>query len=57
MLESSPRNILNLVEAARLSSAIGNSDEALSLLREAYDYAQNIESPLEIVALADETLY
>ena len=54
MRESSPRNILNLVEAARLCGAIGNSDEALSLLREAYDYAQNSESFLEIVELADQ---
>ena len=54
MRESSPRNILNLVEAARLSRASGNSDEALSLLREAYDCAQNSESLLEIVELADQ---
>ena len=54
MRESSPKNILNLVESARLSSAIGNNDEALSLLREAYDYAQNSEEFLEIAELADQ---
>ena len=54
MRESSPRNILNLVESARLSSAIGNNDEALTLLREAYDYAQNSEEFLEIAELADQ---
>lgn len=54
MRESSPKNILNLVESARLSSAIGNNDEALSLLREAYDYVQNSEEFLEIAELADQ---
>lgn len=54
MRESSPKNILNLVESSRLSSAIGNNDEALSLLREAYDYAQNSEEFLEIAELADQ---
>ena len=52
--ESSPRNILNLVEAARLSSATGKRDEALSQLKEAYDYAQNSEEFREIVELADQ---
>lgn len=54
MRESSPKNILNLVESARLSSAIGNNDEALSLLGEAYDYAQNSKEFLEIAELADQ---
>ena len=54
MRESAPRNILNLVEIARLYSETGNSDEALSLLREAYGYAHNSESFLEIVELADQ---
>ena len=54
MRESSPRNILNLVEAARLSRATGKLDEALSQLKEAYDYAQNSEEFLEIVELADQ---
>ena len=54
MRESSPENILALVEAARLSKATGKQDEALSLLREAYDYAQNSEEFLEIAELADQ---
>ncbi len=54
MRESSPKNILNLVESARLSRVIGNNDEALSLLREAYDYVQNSEEFLEIAELADQ---
>ena len=54
MCESSPTNILNLVEAARLSSATGKPDEALSQLKEAYNYAQNSEELLEIAGLADE---
>ena len=51
--ESFPRNILNLVELTRVSSAIGKRTEALSLLKEAYDYAQNTDVFLEIVELAD----
>ena len=54
MRESSPKNILNLVESARLSSAIGKHDEALSHLKEAYNYAQNSEEFLEIAELADQ---
>ena len=54
MRESSPENILGLIEAARLSKATGKDGEALSLLREAYDYAQNSEVFLEIANLADQ---
>ncbi|MDE0688675.1 MAG: tetratricopeptide repeat protein [Candidatus Poribacteria bacterium] len=54
MRESSPENILALVEAARLSKATGKQDEALSHLKEAYKYAQNSEELLEIVELADQ---
>ena len=54
MRESDPTNILNLVEAARISKATGESDEALSLLKEAYDYAKNSDTFKEIVELADE---
>ena len=52
--ESSPTNILNLVDAARIAKATGESDEALSLLKEAYDYAKNSDTFKEIVELADE---
>ena len=54
MRESSPENILALVEAARLSKATGKQEEALSHLKEAYDYAQNSEEFLEIAELADQ---
>ena len=54
MRESSPENILALVEAARLSKATGKQAEALSYLKEAYDYAQNSEEFLEIAELADQ---
>lgn len=54
MRELDPTNILNLVDAARISKATGESDEALSLLKEAYDYAKNSETFNEIVELADE---
>ena len=54
MRESDPTNILNLVEAARISKATGESDDALSLLKEAYDYAKNSDTFKEIVELADE---
>ena len=54
MRESDPTNILNLVDAARISKATDESDEALSLLKEAYDYAKNSETFNEIVELADE---
>ena len=54
MRESSPENILHLVEAARLSKAIGKPDETISHLKAAYKSAQNSEELLEIVELADQ---
>lgn len=54
MRELCQTNILYLVDAARISSAIGKRDEALSQLKEAYDYAQSSKEFLEIVELADE---
>ena len=63
MQESSPRHILNLTEAAQISSATGKLDEACSQLKEAYNhaqnkeaynYAQNSEEFLEIAELADQ---
>ncbi len=54
MRESSPENILDLIEAARISKATGKHDEALSYLKEAYNYAQNSEEFLEIAELADQ---
>lgn len=54
MRESSPTSVLNLVDAARISKAGGANDEALSLLKEAYNYAQNSDTFEEITELADE---
>ena len=54
MRELCPTNILYLVDAARISSATGKHDEALSQLKEAYDYAQSSEEFLEVVELADQ---
>ena len=52
--ESSPTSVLNLVDAARISKATSENDEALSQLKEAYDYAKNSGTFQEIVELADE---
>ena len=52
--EASPTSVLNLVDAARISKATGESDEALSQLKEAYSYALNSESIQEVLELADE---
>ena len=54
MREASPTSVLNLVDAARISKATGANDEALSLLKEAYDHAKNSDTFEEIVELADE---
>ncbi|MYK18704.1 tetratricopeptide repeat protein, partial [Candidatus Poribacteria bacterium] len=54
MCESCPTNILYLVDAARISNAAGEHDEALLHLKEAYNYAQDSEEFLEIVELADQ---
>ena len=52
--EASPTSVLNFVDAARISRATGENDEALSLLKEAYDHARNSDAFQEIVELADE---
>lgn len=54
MLESSPTSVLNLVNAAQISSAIEKSEEALSQLKEAYNLVQNSDVFQEIVELANE---
>ena len=54
MRKVSPENILDIVEASRISKAIGKPDEAISHLKEAYKYAQNSEEFLEIAELADQ---
>ena len=54
MRESSPESILDLIEAARISKATGKHDEALSYLKEAYNYAQDSEEFLEVAELADQ---
>lgn len=54
MRESCSTNILYLVDAARISNALGKHDETLSQLKEAYDYAQSSEEFLEVVELADQ---
>ncbi len=54
MLESSPTSVLNLINAALISTKMGKEDEAISKLKEAYDYALDSKDFLEIVALAAE---
>ena len=54
MRESSSMSVLNLVDAARISRATGENDEALSQLKEAYNYAQDSEVFQEIMELANE---
>ena len=54
MLESSPTNVLNLVNAARISSAREKSEEALFQLKKAYNLVQNSDVFQEIVELANE---
>ena len=54
MLESSPTNVLNLVNAVRVSSATEESEEALSQLKEAYNLAQSSDVFQEIFELANE---
>ena len=54
MRESSPTNVLYLVDAARISKATGKNDEALSLLDVAFGIAQKSKEIQEIVELADE---
>ena len=52
--DSRPKGVLPLVDAAQISNATGNRDEALSLLEEAYGYAQNSEEFQEITELSHE---
>ena len=54
MRESTPMSIANLVDAARIYSAHEKRDEAISLLKEAYNYVQDGEEFLDIVMLADQ---
>ncbi len=54
MQESSPTNIFNLINAALISSKMGNNDKANSILKEAYKYALDSTDFLEIVELAAE---
>ena len=54
MLESSPTNVLVLVDAARIAKANDNNDEALSRLEDAYGHAESSEAFQEITELANE---
>ena len=52
--ESSPTSILNFINAAQISNGTGKREEAISLLKEAYEIAKDCEASIEIVELADE---
>ena len=54
MRESTPKSIPNLVDAAHIFSANEKCDEAISLLKEAYNYVQDGAEFLDIVMLADQ---
>ena len=54
MRESTPMRIPNLVDAARIFSANEKRDEAISQLKEAYNYVQDGADFLDIVELADQ---
>ena len=54
MRESTPMSIANLVDAARIYSANEKREEAISLLKEAYNYVQDGAEFLDIVMLADQ---
>ncbi len=54
MRVSNPTNILNLVDAARISKLSGKSADAISLLNEAKDYIADSSLPRELLELADE---
>ena len=54
MLESSPTSVLNLVNAAQVSSATEESEEALLQLKKAYNLAQSSDVFQEIFELAKE---
>ena len=57
MRESLPTSVPFLVDAARIAIATGTQDEGLSLLEEAYGYAQNSEEIQDIKELAHELSY
>ncbi|MCY4402784.1 MAG: hypothetical protein OXD54_09440, partial [Candidatus Poribacteria bacterium] len=54
MREPTPMSIANLVDAARIYSANEKRDEAIALLKEAYNYVQDGAEFLDIVMLADQ---
>ena len=54
MRESTPMSIPNLVDTAHIFSANEKRDEAVSQLKEAYNYVQDGEEFLDIVELADQ---
>ena len=54
MRESTPKSIPNLVDAARIFSAKEKHDEAIALLKEAYNYVQDGAEFLDILILADQ---
>lgn len=54
MLNLSPTSVLNLVDAARISSEIGNRDEAISQLQQAHENARDSNDFSEMVELATE---
>ena len=54
MRDSSPMNILYLVDDACISSATGNPEEAVSRLKIAYNYVQDNDNIREKLELADQ---
>ena len=54
MRESTPMSIPNLVDAAGIFSANEKCEEAISLLKEAYNYVQDGAEFLDILMLADQ---
>ena len=52
--ESSPKNILNFINASQISNGIGKREEAISFLKEGYEISKNSEASIEIIELADE---
>ncbi len=57
MRVSDPANILNLVDAARISKFSGESTNAIALLKEAKEYINNSSSFEELSSLADELYF
>ncbi len=54
MLESSPTNVLNLINAAMISSKTGKREEAISQLKLACNYVQDSENLHDKLELADQ---